>query len=464
MVLSLTRLHSLALWLALAACLATATSGLAKTELLVFSSPYCGPCQQLKPTVAEFARAGYPVRPVDVTQHPALASQFSVSRVPCLVMVTDGREVARQLGGDRNVLQQMFAAAGVRPATASPTAPPQPQPGGITQQPPALPPQPPAETAHTVPATDQFARQLLDTAVRITIEDSTGKSYGTGTIIDTREGDALVVTCGHLFRGDSASGAITIERFEVTPAGLRVVDATRGKLESYDLDRDVGLVSFRPNGPVKAAPVAPRFAERVNDKVWSVGCDLGADPTVRDSRVTDVDRYAGPPNVETSGAPVQGRSGGGLFNSRGELVGICFAADNEGNEGLYSGLASVHAELDKLGLASIYRQDTPIAMRQPDAVPRRLMPLPDVSSSEPEVRGQGADLPDRSPAFPARQVSATPVSDPMEQAGLEEIAQRASESEVVVIVRPREPGGQSEVIRLDRVSPAFVDALRKMNP
>ena len=45
--------------------------------------------------------------------------------------------------------------------------------------------------------------------------------------------------------------------------------------------------------------------------VFSVGCDHGAAPTVRESRISAVNRYAGAPNLETLGHPVEGRSGGG---------------------------------------------------------------------------------------------------------------------------------------------------------
>ena len=37
--------------------------------------------------------------------------------------------------------------------------------------------------------------------------------------------------------------------------------------------------------------------------------------------------------------------------------------------------------------------------------------------------------------------------------------QRGVESEVIIIVRPKTPGGQSEMIMLDNVSPEFVRAL-----
>lgn len=266
---------ALAVWFALSS---VANS---KTELYVFSSPHCGPCQQLKPTIAEFERQGYPVRAVDVTQHSALASQFRVSRVPCLVMVADGREVSRQLGGDRASIERMFAAAGVDPQQAAADA----KPSWVDHTPtaPTLPARQVSQ-ALALPASggasqsDAFATRLLESTVRITINDATGKSYGTGTIIDTLAGDALIVTCGHLFRGESAKGEILIERFRVAPAGLEVVEQTRGQLESFDLDRDVALVSFRPDSTVNAIPVAAQFAEQVNDRVWSAGCDLVQTP------------------------------------------------------------------------------------------------------------------------------------------------------------------------------------------
>jgi hypothetical protein len=46
-----------------------------------------------------------------------------------------------------------------------------------------------------------------------------------------------------------------------------------------------------------------------------------------------------------------------------------------------------------------------------------------------------------------------------EQAAWEEIMTRASVAEVICIIRPKDPGGQSEVITLDGVSPEFVRAL-----
>lgn len=464
-----------------------ASNASARTELWVFSSPSCGPCQELKPTIAQFEQQGYPIRQIDISVHPAMASQFSVSRVPCLMMVADGKELTRQIGGDGNTIAQMFAAAGVYPKRSEKNPP---EWTGNSHAAPMLPVSAQNETQHNGPAgelppTDAMARQLLECSVRLTVSDATGKSYGTGTIIDTLQQDALVVTCGHLFRGEAEKGEILVEQFGVTAQGLRVTERSRGQLIHYDLERDVALVSFRPTTAVKKAPVASQLVENVNDRVWSVGCDRGADPTVRSSRVTALDRYHGAPNIEAAGAPVQGRSGGGLFNAKGELVGVCFAADNEGDEGLYSSLPSIHAELDKVGLQRLYRGEA-VALNTPSAaVPTgasaltRLPPM-----SEPIVRGQGPEstFPSQPPiasppnglpseAFPPMDaMPAPPVAgsstgqgmNPAERAALGEIARRASESEVVVIVRPRDDSGNSEVIQLGRVSPEFVEQLRTM--
>ena len=86
----------------------------------------------------------------------------------------------------------------------------------------------------------------------------------------------------------------------------------------------------------------------------TIGCSNGKDPTLLPQRITKLDRYQGPPNIEVSGAPEEGRSGGGLFNLQGQLIGVCYAADYEGNEGLYAALESIHDELNRLGLKDIY--------------------------------------------------------------------------------------------------------------
>lgn len=436
------------------------------------------------PLIHSLEAAGYPIRKVDTTQELATAQQYGVTQIPCFIMLVDGRETERVVGAQsQDALVAMF-----QRATQLRTQSPDPQvaltSAESTVQAPNVaqadaqawsgggagaPASAPRAMTHTAPVSpreplrDAMAAELVSSSVRLKVEDASGRSYGTGTIIDTRSGEALVITCGHLFRDSQGKGPITVELFEQTPAGARVIAEVPGQVIDYNLDRDLGLVSIRPNVPVRIAPIAPSqtILER-GDRLVSVGCDHGENPTALATRVTNVDRYQGPPNVEASGAPVEGRSGGGLFNSAGQLVGVCFAADYEGNEGLYTALESIHGELDRLNLSDVYRSAsaappqsmattaTPPIVRGQEP-PQAAVPLADASSFTPD-----ASL-DPLPSAPTAEAAAN--LGPAESAAFEELMRRASEAEVVCIIRPKDDSGKSEVITLDRVSPEFVQAL-----
>ena len=78
------------------------------------------------------------------------------------------------------------------------------------------------------PLKDAFANELIGSSVRLRVDDANGHSYGTGTIIDARSGEALVITCGHLFRDSQGKGPVMVELFEATPEGVRVVAQVPG--------------------------------------------------------------------------------------------------------------------------------------------------------------------------------------------------------------------------------------------
>jgi S1-C subfamily serine protease len=436
------------------------------------------------PMVQTLIDAGYPIRRVDVTTEPDLAARFQVDRVPCFIMVHEGQEVDRFVGAtSREHLLAMFQQVHDRVTREQDqrvrTQSPDTQPAGIfwtgvrgnepqsraTVDPQVTPTaalaQTPLSQSPAMSPLDESSCKLLLSSVRLRVDETDGHSYGTGTIIDTRRDEALIITCGHIFRESEGRGPVTVELLERTPEGVRIADQVVGTVISYDLNRDIGLVSIRPGRSVRVAPIAPpRTVVQRGDRVQSVGCDHGKHPIVRLTRVTAVDRYQGPPNIEVDGAPVEGRSGGGLFNNQGELIGVCFAADYEGDEGLYAGLQSIHDELDRIGMSDVYRtaaNDEPAA-EEPAAVPsvvRGQEPL--VPVTELRESFAAAATADESPvAAPAEE----PVNlNSVEQAAWEEIMSRASESEVICIIRPKQPGAKSEVITLNGVSPEFVRAL-----
>jgi S1-C subfamily serine protease len=194
--------------------------------------------------------------------------------------------------------------------------------------------------------------------VRIVIDEPQSHAVGSGTIIQSNQQGAIVLTCGHLFRDLTKNSSITLERFE---HGVPV--RYPAELVDYRIeDVDIGVLVFNPGKVVPSASVATQFeGARQGDAVFSVGCDHGDPPTRRDTRITKLNRYLGAPNIEAAGMPVQGRSGGGLFNSNGQLIGVCFAADSEHDEGLYSGTQSVLEQLHRIGIRSEQASGLPAA-------------------------------------------------------------------------------------------------------
>ena len=272
---------------------------------------------------------------------------------------------------------------------------------------PAPEPNPVQQAGHTVPARPSHTAtsgisNAARATVRIRVDDPRYESVGTGTIIDSHQGEALVLTCGHLFRDLPPNARITVEM-------LPGVQEREEKFEAHVIDfqasdLDIGLLSFHPGREVASAPlIAQNESLREGEPVFSIGCDNGQPPSRRDSRITKLNRYMGAPNVEVAGAPVQGRSGGGLFNTEGELIGICYAADNELDEGLYSAPAVVYHQLSRLGLQRLYSgssRDTITANPTASTNANPIVPAANnmtVIVRDPQGREQHIQIPSPSP-------------------------------------------------------------------
>ena len=78
-----------------AALVAVALTGAGQTVLLDFYADWCGPCRAMNPTVEALVAQGYPVQRVNIDQNRPLAAKYGVQRIPCFVMLVDGREVDR---------------------------------------------------------------------------------------------------------------------------------------------------------------------------------------------------------------------------------------------------------------------------------------------------------------------------------------------------------------------------------
>lgn len=473
------------LWAGIA-CLGLALGAAPQPVLIDFYADWCGPCKQMAPVIDELEQQGFKVRRVNIDQEPELARQFRVEGVPTFVVVADGRERGRVVGVQQaGELQRLLQGDDEAPARFAAPRPFKPAPPEAADTDPAplatnqrrgieLPVQPAAEpldaaTAHDEPAGKSAAEsvlapRLLAATVRLHIEDQNGYSHGTGTLIDQRSGEALVLTCGHVFRDSQGRGKITVDLF-----GPGMPRGVPGQLIAYDLDRDLGLVALRPGRSVITARVAPTHTLIEPDEaVIGAGCDHGDEPTARRTRITSVDRYQGPPNLQVAGEPVQGRSGGGLFNADGQVIGVCNAADPQDSEGLYSALASIHALLDSAQLASLYGGDgepTPPALADAGAKlpPLELpampnaMPAPLAARRSPESRTPGNRSPDGQVALASAEM---PSGHLREQALAQALQQHAGDAEVICLVRSKtQPQAPAEVIVLDRASPELLQVL-----
>jgi thiol-disulfide isomerase/thioredoxin len=479
--------------------MAISGGGAAETVLLDFYSDSCGPCHAMMPVVEQLAAKGYPVRRVNVTQDPDLAQRLRVGSIPCFVMIVNGRDAGRLVGttslGGLEQLCSLGRPAAPNPNTmlAMPAAPAAPAYRGATagNGGPNVPVVPVVYTAAPLQSPLGDAT-LLAASVRLRVEDPNGHSCGSGTIIDARAGgEALVLTCGHLFRDSKGTGKIEVDVFGPAPASR-----LRGRMVAYDLDRDIGLIAFQPLGPVMVARVAPPgYTVREGDAVASTGCNNAEDPTVQHSRVKSLDRFRDPVelrnnipagtsrtpwNLQVAGQPVVGRSGGGLFSADGMVIGVCNAAEPENQEGLFAAVGSIYAVLDQQRLGSLYRQAVaPPAMVPPVAGGQSaLVALDPFSASRAAASPARISGQDALAAPPA--VFAAAANGAASRAGagdsgtmakgelavMNEIRRAASQgSEVVCIIRDRNnPQAKSEVITLDRASPAFVNQLTGVAP
>ena len=313
---------------------------------------------------------------------------------------------------------------------------------------------------------------LITSTVKLRVDDANGHDWGTGTIIDTRQGpmaqEALILTCGHIFRYSQGQGNVEVHLY-----GENSVIRVYGKCMYYDLEIDLALVRIAPPSPVRAIPIAPdNYPIQPSQQVWSVGCDQGGNPTVRTHQIISVDKIFRTQRenrkpfhyIQVSGAPVSGRSGGGLFSAEGYLIGVCNTADPIANDGHFVPPHMIQHVLETNGLAHIYQnpslgelaRQTPspmdLAALTPLAPLAPIEMLPAVPSGTPPMAMAAAPAPMFAENYDG--MSQT------EQATLEEVKRRKQDGdEVIVIINSRNPGSPSDVIVLNRTSNQFLDAL-----
>jgi S1-C subfamily serine protease len=177
-----------------------------------------------------------------------------------------------------------------------------------------------------VPAT-AAPSQPHPAVARIIVAERDGTAFGSGTLVDVRDGYGLVLTNWHVVR--DATGSIEV----LFPGGFY------SQARALKLDRDwdlAALVVWRP--PAEPVPLASR-PPQPGDRLTIAGYGRGTYRQVS-GRCT---RYYSPkvhlPKelVELDVEARQGDSGGPIFNDRGELAGVLFGAGRGTTIGSFQG-------------------------------------------------------------------------------------------------------------------------------
>lgn len=487
--------------------LVSAVGGEADCTIVHFTAAWCKPCQQVAPSLQRLQHEGWDVRTVDVDRESQLTQQYQIKNLPTVVILCRQQEVDRLVGAAsyEQIQQRATRAAarnqsgaarnstnsrastpelGTQPAAAqaivrgqSPSLTAFPMLASVVSETPADPNltrqafgEPPprqqipvdlASSRSEVPVSrsqqpaaapslsiEQAIARAAAATVRIRVDEANTTAYGTGTIVDVHGSEALILTCGHLFRDMKPNSQLTIDLFAGTPQEINLPS----QLIDFKAEQeDIGLISVQLPVAIEPVPILARGEPlQIGQPAFSFGCDHGENPTRRDTRIKSINRYLGADNIEIAGAPAVGRSGGGLFDTQGRLIGVCNAADSEGDEGIYAAAEVVYSQIERLGLSHLFE-------KQPVAASGQLQ----FASTQAGLPGSNAHANDWSPTAESSSFDSDSIAWPDQAAVMPQgLAASAStpveltssspaEQAPQVICIVRSGNGQDQVVTID---------------
>ena len=424
--------------------------------LLDFTAKWCGPCREMSPIVSRLERENLPVLKVDIDEQPNLAQKYQIKSIPCFVLVANGREINRIVGptSEQTLRQMVKMLPRNEPRTnTAPNSPSQGKPQPKAAQQFAKNPESrltPTSDMESIRGQNPDSEQITDPSIaeplaastRIRVKDGSKVHFGSGTIIDSQDDRSIILTCGHIFRGMSREAVVEVDVYSNPKARPQTII---GKVVRSDLGSDLGVVEISPKRKLPFVRLATSSESLVvKDKVCSIGCGGGDRPTIQNHQITSINKYNGTENIECSGAPQQGRSGGGLFHNS-QLVAVCVAAEPKDQRGIYHSMKPIAHILAK---ANLGRLVNPTQLNSPasseDFPVREEIAANDLAAESLVAMGGGDEL----SGIPSELLQ-----------GAEGNSADYVGAEIVCIVRPKTPGTMSRVVIVNQASSRFVSDL-----
>ena len=193
-------------------------------------------------------------------------------------------------------------------------------------------PQPPRWQTPRRPAAEAPQAPPNPAVCRIRNQMARQGSLGSGTVVDTGGGYALVLTCKHLFRDGAGAITCTFPGNPTAYPGKYVADKNENDLAAILIDDP------------RVAPV-DLAAEPLRRGEFAQSAGFGPDGryAVNSGFVTRVDGT----QFELSGAARQGDSGGPVFDAQGRLIGVLWGTD--GREVIATSAATADGFLQRAG-------------------------------------------------------------------------------------------------------------------
>lgn len=172
-----------------------------------------------------------------------------------------------------------------------------------------------------------------DAAMRLRHGDYAGSAVAVKLEQPPEGGIGWALTAAHVFKAGKAP--IVLHGFDYDADGkIERYHEFPAKIYRIDHQNDLALLEVfasKSDGVLRPAPLAPRdYQYSIHDALMSYGCAGGRDPDAKPylpvTHLTDPNYTRA---IIVDDGNKQGRSGGPLFNSKGQIVGIASASEDK---------------------------------------------------------------------------------------------------------------------------------------